>query len=53
MNKKDKKKKAAVAAVLAYLDKTKEQKHENRWVKLGRVIIMRNNIMVQTKNLKR
>ena len=48
----DKKKKAAIAAVIAYLEKTEGKEKVNKWVRLGRIIIMNNNQMVQTKKLK-
>ncbi len=49
MSNKEKKKKAAIAAVLAYLNEKDENKKKNKWVLLGRKIIMDNNIKVQTK----
>ncbi len=52
MSKMEKKKKAAIAAVISYLEQ-KEERKVNKWVKLGRVIIMRNNISVQTKKIKK
>ena len=47
--KKNKMKKAAIAAVLSYINLSSKKHKENKWVKLGRIIIMKNNIMVQTK----
>ena len=52
MKSNDKKKKAAIAAVMYYLNEKKDEKITNKWVQLGRKINMRNRYLVQTKNLK-
>lgn len=52
MKSNDKKKRAAIVAVMYYLNEKKDEKTSNKWVQLGRKINMRNGNLVQTKNLK-
>lgn len=56
MNRKDKKIKAAIAGVVALLkQQAKDEKIRelNRWVRFGREQIMRNNYLVQRRELWR
>ncbi|MCK4312839.1 MAG: hypothetical protein KAW88_08910 [Candidatus Cloacimonetes bacterium] len=51
---KSKKLKAAIMGVLYYLqEQEKENNKSNRWVQLGRELIMRNRYLVQRRTIKR
>jgi len=52
---KEKKIKAAITGVIYYLQELEEKnkKQINYWSKVGREIIMRNNILVQRRSFKR
>ena len=52
---KDKKKRAAIAAVLAYLaaEENNTQSKPEYWVRSGREMTMNNNYLVQMRNFRR
>ena len=53
MDERDRKKKAAIMAVMAFLEEEeKSGKKGNKWVESGREMIMRNRYMAQTKLFK-